>query len=285
MDQAIIGAAEEFRAAVSGPSSGELCFPTSVDAGLRVLKAVEDPGLGQASLARIVLAEPLLSAKLVRLANSAALNPHNQTVYDVRQAVLRVGVDLIRSLAVAVIVDQLRHASAHGEARAMSNRLWERSVHVAALSYVLARRMTCLNPDEAMFAGIVKDLGRFYLLSQLAGFPALFADRAMLSALVNDLSDEVSDRVFGELALPANVVAAVRSARGGCGTMPPVTPGELLFLASTISPRRDPFDELDTRLPASPYKDGVLGFDQATLNAVMTASGDEINSIVVALDR
>lgn len=285
MDQTIIGAAEAFRAAVSGPSSGEVCFPTSVDAGLRVLKAVEDPGLGQASLARIVLAEPLLSAKLVRLANSAALNPHNQTVYDVRQAVLRLGVDLIRSLAVAVIVDQLRHASSHGEVRAMSNRLWERSVHVAALSYVLARRMTCLNPDEAMFAGMVKDLGRFYLLSQLAGFPELFADRAMLSALVNDLSDEVSDRVFGELALPATVVAAVRSARSGCGSMPPVTPGELLSLACTISPRRDPFDELDVRVPALPDKAGMLGFDQATLNAVMTASGDEINSIVVALDR
>ena len=61
-----------------------------------VLKAIENPDIGLAALARIVVAEPLLSAKVIRLANSAALTPGNQPVRDVRQAVLRVGMDPTR---------------------------------------------------------------------------------------------------------------------------------------------------------------------------------------------
>ena len=38
----------------------ELEFPTSLDASRRVLKAVEDPDIGLASLDKIEIAEPLL---------------------------------------------------------------------------------------------------------------------------------------------------------------------------------------------------------------------------------
>ena len=62
------------------------------------------------------------------------------------------------------------YAQRHSGTRNLSSRLWERSVNVAALAYVIAKKMTSLNPDEAMFAGIVHDLGRFYLLSQRNNF-------------------------------------------------------------------------------------------------------------------
>ena len=82
----MFGAAEAFRKAVTRATVGELNFPTSLDASRRVLKAVENPDIGLASLAKIVVAEPLLSAKVIRLSNSVALNPTNQTVRDVKQA-------------------------------------------------------------------------------------------------------------------------------------------------------------------------------------------------------
>lgn len=114
--------------------------------------------------------------QVIRLANSVALNPSNMVVRDVRQAVVRVGMDPIKALAMVLIMDQLRHSQRHVATRELSNRLWERSVHVAALSYVLTKKLTRLNADEVMFAGIVHDLGRFYLLSRAAEFPALLED-------------------------------------------------------------------------------------------------------------
>ena len=132
MNQAILKAAEAFRQAVNTAKIGELSFPTSLDASRRVMKAVENPDLGMASLAKIVVAEPLLSAKVIRLANSVALNPANQVVRDVRQAVVRVGMDPIKALAMVLIMDQLRQSHRHRGCHDLSNRLWERRVHVDA---------------------------------------------------------------------------------------------------------------------------------------------------------
>ncbi len=284
MSQTVFEAADAFRNAVLKATVGELSFPTSLDAGRRVLKAVENPDLGMAALAKIVVAEPLLSAKVIRLANSVALNPSNQVIRDVRQAVLRVGMDPIKSLAMVLIMDQLRQSQRHSGCRDLSNRLWERSVHVAALAYVLARKLTRLNADEVMFAGIVHDLGRFYLLSRAAEFPVLLEDTVILAETINDLAGRVTEMVLEALKLPASVVDAVLASRQFSGVMPPASLGDILFVAGVVSPRRDPFEELDARVIPMANSAVTLGLDQSTVAEVIAASGDEIYSIVIALE-
>jgi HD-like signal output (HDOD) protein len=284
MNEATREGAEALRRAVSEAVVGDLSFPTSVDASRRVMKAVENPDLGLSDLAKIVVAEPLLSAKVIRLANSVALNPTNQTVRDVKQAVMRVGMDPIKSLAMVLIMDQLRQAQRHSGTRELANRLWERSIHVAALSFVVARKLTRLNADEAMFAGIVHDLGRFYLLSRAADYPALLEDPATLAETINDLADRAGTMVFAQLDLPESVLKAVLAARHYGGSMPPATLGDLIFVAGALSPRADPFDELDARVVVPENRAVALGLDQSTVAEVVTASGDEIYSIVIALE-
>ena len=284
MSQTVLEAATAFREAVRTATVDELSFPTSLDASRRVLKAVENPDLGMAALAKIVVAEPLLSAKVIRLANSVALNPANQTIRDVRQAVLRVGMDPIKSLAMVLIMDQLRQIQRHSACRDLANRLWERNVHVAALSYVLARKLTKLNADEVMFAGIVHDLGRFYLLSRAAEFPVLLEDATVLAETINDLAERATGMVLEKLKLPASVIETVLASRRFSGVMPPATMGDVLFVAGAVSPRRDPFDELDARVIPMANSAVTLGLDQSTVAEVIAESGDEIYSIVVALE-
>jgi HD-like signal output (HDOD) protein len=284
MNDATRDGAEALRRAVNEAVVDDLSFPTSVDASRRVMRAVENPDLGLSDLAKIVVAEPLLSAKVIRLANSVALNPTNQTVRDVKQAVMRVGMDPIKSLAMVLIMDQLRQSQRHSGTRDLANRLWERSIHVAALSFVIARKLTKLNADEAMFAGIVHDLGRFYLLSRAADFPALLEDPVVLAETINDLAERAGAMVFAKLDLPESVVKAVLAARHYGGSMPPANLGDLMFIAGALSPRADPFDELDSRIVVPENAAVTLGLDQSTVAEVVTASGDEIYSIVIALE-
>ena len=284
MSPVIPRVSEAFREAFASAKVGELNFPTSLDASRRVLKAVENPDIGLATLAKIVVSEPLLSAKVIRLANSVAMNPTNQVIRDVRLAVVRVGMDPIKALAMVLIMNQLRQSQRHNGTRNLSSRLWERSVNVAALAYVIAKKMTNLNPDEAMFAGIVHDLGRFYLLSQAVDFPELVDTPAALAETVNDLAERATRMVLSELNLPSSVVEAVQASRQYGKTMPPGTLGDVLFIARALSPRHDPFDELDPRMVPSATPATTFGLDQSTVAEVIAASGDEIYSIVVALE-
>ena len=66
--------------------------------------------------------------------------------------------------------------------------------------------------------------------------------------------------------------------------MPPASLSDLLFIAGAVSPRPDPFDELDARVTPMADSASTLGLDQSTVAAVIAASGDEIYSIVIALE-
>lgn len=284
MSSAVHPASEAFRRSLAAARLGELNFPTSLEASRRVLRAVENPDIGLSALAKIVVSEPLLSAKVIRLANSVALNPTNQSVRDVRLAVVRVGMDPIKSLAMVLIMNQLRQSQRHRGCRKFSDRLWERSVHMAALSFVIARKLTKLNPDEAMFAGIVHDLGRFYLLSQAVDFPEMLENTTVLAETINDLSECANKLVLDELALPPSVVEAVLGSRNFSGHMPLETLADVLFVAGALTPRPDPFKELDARVVPVANTAIALGLDQGTIAEVVAASGDEIYSIVIALE-
>lgn len=285
MTPAIENAVAALMPATQSISSENLTFATSADASLRVMKAVDNPDLSMDGLARIVTAEPLLSAKVMRMANSVALNPMGQTIGDLKQAVIRVGVAPIRSLAMALTLDQLRHSQRMTACRQLANRLWERSVHVAALSFVVARRMTRLPADEAMLAGIVHDLGRFYLLGIAADeHPELLREQRTLVAALDELEPQVGRKVLEALGLPESTVEAVAGRRNFGGALPPQTLSDVLFLACWLAPSANPFENAEEREQARTQESAALGLDRQTIADFVAASGDEIYSIALALE-
>src|SRR4051812_1119007 len=89
-------------------TKGDVSFPTFSAATLNIRRATDDPDASLDRLASAVSAEPLLAVKLVRLANSAAMNPGGRApARDVRTAVMRTGQMTVRSIAMAVACDQL----------------------------------------------------------------------------------------------------------------------------------------------------------------------------------
>jgi HD-like signal output (HDOD) protein len=263
----------------------ELNFATSADVSLRVMKAVDNPDVGMDDLARIVTAEPLLSAKVIRMANSAALNPSGRNITDLKQAVMRVGVAPIRSLAMALTLDQLRHSQRMAVCRQLANRLWERSIHVAALAYVVARRLSSLPADDAMLAGIVHDLGRFYLLGIAADkHPELLLDQPSLVQALDVLDIDAGSKLLEALGMPETTIAAVAGRNSFGGSMPPEKLSDVLFLACWLAPPANPFEDAEARASARSQEGAALGLDRQTIADFVSASGDEIYSIALALE-
>jgi HD-like signal output (HDOD) protein len=152
---------------------GELTFPTNLNASLKIQQALDDPDCHIEAAAKLVMAEPLLSARTEAVANSVAYNQSGAEISNVRSAVARLGFRTLRSLAATVVVRQFGSKLSDPALRAKATQLWEHTAHVAALAHVIARRVTHLDPETAMFAGIVHEVGGFYLLSRAAEFPGL----------------------------------------------------------------------------------------------------------------
>jgi HD-like signal output (HDOD) protein len=228
------------------------------------------------------MTEPLLAARTVAIANSAAYNRAGNDVTNVRAAVQRVGFRTLGALAAAVIVRQLASGVTDPLLRAKADQLWQHSAHVAALALVIARRVSFVDPDTAMFAGIVHEVGGFYLLSRAGEFPGLLdggADEWLEHGQV-----EIGRGVLRKLGVPSPVMDAIEAQWNGLRALPPETLGDTLLLAKDLSPVPSPLLERPGISPmqASATIDFAVG--DGTLALILQESAAEVRSLVNALD-
>lgn len=193
---------------------GDATFPTSFQVAVTIRKALDDPDTSAQRLALLLNAEPLVTSKLLRLANCYTFNPRGQTVYSVDQAIQRVGFNAVRSVAMAVAMVQLKAPPGTANFLPIAEATWSRSVQRAALCKVLAQPMAWDSPEEAMLCGLVAELGVFYLLSRAAPHKLYSQEPIALQDLLDQHQASVSARLLFNLGLPHEVVAAVSPQAG-----------------------------------------------------------------------
>lgn len=229
---------EAFKSIAAQAGRGELTFPTNVDATLKLQRALNDPDMHVDGAAKLVQAEPLLAARTVAIANSAAYNRSGNSITNVRGAVQRVGFRTLNALAAAVIVRQLGSKITDPVLRAKADQLWQHTAHVAALAQVIARRVTKVDPETAMFAGIVHEVGGFYLLSRAAEFPGLLDGEPDEWIEYGEVA--IGRGVLAKLGVPVAVMEAIEAMWDGLRALPPETLGDTLLLANDLAPLTSP---------------------------------------------
>jgi hypothetical protein len=260
---------------------GELSFPTNIDATLKLQRALSDPDCHVDEAARLVQTEPLLAARTVAIANSAAYNRSGSEVTNVRAAIQRVGFRTLGALAAAVTVRQLASGIQEPGLRAKADQLGEHSTHVAALSQVIAKRVSFVDPDTAMFAGIVHEVGGFYLLSRAAEFPGLLEGGA--DEWIEHGEIMIGRGVLLKLGVPAPVMGAIEALWNGMRALPPETLGDTLLLANDLSPVPSPLLERPgmAGLQTAATIDFAIG--EGTLAGILLESEAEVQGLKAAL--
>jgi HD-like signal output (HDOD) protein len=78
-------------------SKGPVELPSVPEIVLKLQRTLSDENVSNETVVRVVGAEPMLSGKLMTMANSAALNTSGRRIADLRTAVARVGFNIVRS--------------------------------------------------------------------------------------------------------------------------------------------------------------------------------------------
>lgn len=190
--------------------SGEVNFPTCFDAALQIRNALRDPDLSIRDIARIVRMDPLVTAKLLRIANSMAYNPMGKPVADVESALGRIGVNLARSSALAVAMNQLLNSKNLVAFADIASALWSHTLRTAAGARVLARELTRVNVEDAMLAGLVHDLGAFYMLYRAVQYDELRIRPDTVKYLIAQWHESIGESLLTALGLPEAIIEATR---------------------------------------------------------------------------
>ncbi|UGQ46027.1 HDOD domain-containing protein [Massilia endophytica] len=270
-----------FKVLIAEAQRGEMVFPANVNASLRLQEALADPDCHVDLAARLIAADPLLAARTVAIANSVAYNRSGTEISSVRSAVQRLGVRTLQTLVAALLVRQIGSRIEDSSLRARAGQLWEHTAHTAALAQVIARRVTHVDPDTAMFAGVVHEVGGFYLLSRAEEFPGVADGEPEEWVMHGEV--EIGRLVLERLMVPESVRRAVEAMWTGLRALPPETLGDTLLLADDLAPVASP---LHTRSGAtSPLAARTIDFvvGDGTLHEILAESRSDVQSLYAVL--
>jgi HD-like signal output (HDOD) protein len=187
-------------------------LPSFPDVAVRVRKALTNDDVEIEDVVRVISAEPALAARLLQVANSAALNPNGRRLTDLRTAVSRIGFNMARSATIAFAMSQLRRAEAYKGLEAPLTELWQHSAHVAAVCHVVAKRFTRINADTALLAGLLQGVGKLYLLTRTVRFPSLLTDPAAYQRIVADWHLRIAQAILRYWDMADEIIGAVAAA-------------------------------------------------------------------------
>ncbi len=275
---------EFVRELASALTSSAIELPSFPDVAVRVQKVLSEDSANSARVMRVLGAEPVLAARVLSMANSAALNPAGKSVADLRAAVTRLGFDALRSAVIGFAMAQLRRAKSFKGIERHLNVLWQHSVLVAALSFVVARRSARISPDTAMLTGLVHGVGKLYILTHSMRHPVLFGDQAMYQRIVRDWHGNIAKALLESWYVADEIVNAVhsyeddaREPRGAGGVL-----ADVLEVAEALSMYKDSAELIRARVEGR--KAAVrLGLDADTCQALVTESAAELAALRDAL--
>jgi HD-like signal output (HDOD) protein len=187
-------------------------LPSFPDVAIQVRKALTNDEVEIEKVVRVISAEPALAARLLQVANSAALNPNGRRLTDLRTAVSRIGFNMARSATIAFAMSQLRRAEAYKGLEIPLTELWQHSAHVAAVCHVVAKRFTRMNADTALLAGLLQGVGKLYLLTRTVRFQSLLGDPAAYQRIVADWHLRVAQAILRNWEMAEEIVTAVAAA-------------------------------------------------------------------------
>ncbi|HAD09385.1 MAG TPA: hypothetical protein DCF62_07900, partial [Porticoccaceae bacterium] len=268
-------------------SSGEVELPAFPDVALQIKNVLEDPDVSASQVATVVSADPVFSARLLNIANSAALSSGN-TVSDIPSAITRIGFKMAHNVAISIAVNQIMNSSIDKSLQPRFQDLWRHSVNVAAYAYVIARKIAKINPDKALLAGLMHDVGKIYILSRVSeNHPELVADQSALDAVLADWHCGVGSAILNnwdmdeELCMVADEHETFnRDILGKADLTDVVLVANLLANDTNPGTEGDSLNDNDWLSLGSFQR---LKIDSATLTEIREGFKEEIDSIISAL--
>ncbi|MFU8788097.1 MAG: HDOD domain-containing protein [Methylobacter sp.] len=174
----------------------KLSLPSLPNVALRLKEAMEKD-LGVNDVVKIVGVDAAIVAKLIQLANSALYSPISP-VTNCHNAVTRLGLDQTRKLVMSISLKQLFYCQ-NPQLMAKMQDLWKNSLYISSLSFVLAQENGSVNPEDALLAGLVSDIGIIPILHFAEQNPDEYPSLDILDSAIPFLSPSVGTLVLHTL--------------------------------------------------------------------------------------
>ncbi|HSW62912.1 MAG TPA: HDOD domain-containing protein [Dissulfurispiraceae bacterium] len=125
----------------------------------RLISVLNDENASLRELEEIIKRDQAVTARIITVANSAAFG-YAGFINSIEQAILLLGIDLVRSLSVGISIFQ-----SFPLPPALLKHLWAHAYSAATVSNLLARKIRHADRNVCFLGGLLHDIGRLVLLT------------------------------------------------------------------------------------------------------------------------
>lgn len=188
--------------------NNKLALPSLPDVAIKVRQLI-DIGKNAKDIAQAVNTDPVITAKLLKAANSP-LYRSSKPFSTSTQAIVRIGLQTTKQLVTSIAIREV-FRSDQPIIKTRMDALWQHATEVAALCLVFARMTPHLNSEQAMLAGLLHNIGKVPMLRYAAKYPQLIAQPKALDKALEEYSPELGAVILKRWNFSDDMVEAARA--------------------------------------------------------------------------
>jgi HD-like signal output (HDOD) protein len=179
-----------------------LVLPTLPAIAIKVRRAADDPDVNLNTMAEVVGQDPSLSARMIKISNSAYLGREVKVV-STSQAVTRIGLFQVKNIATALAMEQL-FVSKNEVVKQYMAKKWGDITNIvgnamaAMVIYQRAKKDKSLSLDTMTLSALVADIGALPVLTEAERHDSVFANPAFLDVAINKLASRIGGSIMRE---------------------------------------------------------------------------------------
>lgn len=257
-------------------------LPTMPEVASRLIRSFDDENISLNAIADLIGKDSTLSAKVLRLANSARYSPSHQ-ISSLNDAAGALGLDTLRNLSLAACI-----SGAFPVIKGLDRALfWRHSITMAAYARILSQ-MLRLDADTSYLAGLMLRTGQLMMAmedpAQVADVEAHAAEPGSRFSLEEHRFGCTHADVTASLAahwhFPAAMVEAFKDANTPMEIRPFSLMAAVLHLAEVMADAAEHHSKpTEALMVAVPDLVEHLHLDLAFLEAKITAAGDVASDV------
>jgi HD-like signal output (HDOD) protein len=176
---------------------------------LHIKQLLDDPNVTVKDIADVLNNDPAMTAKLLKTCNS----PLYRTVAEItsnRDAIVRLGFNTTRQLITIFALKEV-FKSKNKFLQQKMGELWAHSSEVASTSYVLASKTPGMNPEQAMLAGLIQDIGAIPILNYIEKHPKFMKRDYKIDAILTTLKSRIGAQILDSWGFSADLVEVAKN--------------------------------------------------------------------------
>ncbi len=185
-------------------------LPTLPDIALDIAAAVKKEDVTVQDVARVIQSDPSVATKIVQIANSAFYRRAVQ-IESCAHAINLIGIKNTQNFVTSFVLREMFVTKSPLLKKRMGE-LWAHSTQVAAISYVLALKTPGFEPDRALLAGLIHQIGAISIIHYAEQNPLLKKDKEALEVTIQAHTAKISTLILKKWQFDDELIAVPYSA-------------------------------------------------------------------------